>query len=346
MNEPIGRGPNPLGGPGGAPGPSAPPLAGSAGRTAAGRADVDGPQTPVVCARGLRKVYGSRVAVADLDLDVPAGAAVGLLGPNGAGKTTVIKMLLGLTRPSAGTVTLFGRPGTDPEARARVGFLPEHFRFHEWLRASEFLDFHARLYGIPAETRRERVHRALERVGLSHRAGSQLRTFSKGMLQRIGLAQALLNDPLLLVLDEPTSGLDPMGRREIRDLILDLRAQGVAVLLNSHILSEVEPVCDEVVILDLGRRVWQGPPHGLKGERVTVVAEIGGGSPALVERLRAAIPDLAVEDGRLSFSAPNPEVVADVAAMIVNAGARLYRLETRQISLEDRFVHVVRGREG
>jgi ABC-2 type transport system ATP-binding protein len=301
--------------------------------------------TAVVCARGLRKVYGSRVAVVGLDLDVSAGVVFGLLGPNGAGKTTVIKMLLGLAIPSAGTVTLFGRPNTDPGARSRVGFLPEHFRFHEWLTAWEFLDFHGRLYGIPKAERGARVARVLDRVGLAHRSDSQLGTFSKGMLQRIGLAQALLNDPLLLVLDEPTSGLDPVGRREIRDLILELRGEGVTVLLNSHILSEVERVCDEVAILDLGKLAWQGRPQGLGEDRVAVVAEMAGAPPGLVDALRATVPDVDVKDGLLSFTAPDAEVVAEVAAAIVASGARLYRLEPKQTSLEDLFVRLVQGRD-
>jgi ABC-2 type transport system ATP-binding protein len=299
-----------------------------------------------VSARGLRKTYGKRVAVVGLDLDVPAGVVFGLLGPNGAGKTTVIKMMLGLALPTAGTVTLFGRPNDDPSARARVGFLPEHFRFHEWLTGLEFLDFHGRLYGIPREERRTRVTRALDRVGLAHRADSQLGTFSKGMLQRIGLAQALLNDPLLLVLDEPTSGLDPVGRAEIRDLIVELRSEGVTVLLNSHILSEVERVCDEVAILDLGELAWRGNPRGFAEGRIEVSAQVSGYAEALVRDLRAALaPDLAAVDGTLSFTAPDLEHVAEVAAAITASGARLYRLEPRQTSLEDIFVRLVKGRD-
>ncbi len=301
--------------------------------------------TPVVQARGLRKVYGSRVAVAGLDLDVPAGTVFGLLGPNGAGKTSVIKMLLGLSIPSAGTVTLFGRSNPDPAARARVGFLPEHFRFHEWLTAAEFLDFHGQLYGIRAAERRDRVASALARVGLAHRADSQLGTFSKGMLQRIGLAQALLNDPMLLILDEPTSGLDPVGRMEIRDLILSLREEGVTVLLNSHILSEVERVCDEVAIIDLGQLAWQGRPSAIVDGRIEVTAQLAGGPPDLTETLRRIVPDVVRDDDRLTFTAASAETVAEVAATIIGSGARLYRLEPRQPSLEDLFVRLVKGRD-
>jgi ABC-2 type transport system ATP-binding protein len=303
------------------------------------------PGMPVVRARGLRKAYGSHVAVAGLDLDVPAGAVYGLLGPNGAGKTSVIKMLLGLSVPTAGTVTLFGLPNADPRARARVGFLPEHFRFHEWLTAVEFLRFHAELYGVRGAERGERVATALTRVGLGHRADSQLGTFSKGMLQRIGLAQALLNDPRLLILDEPTSGLDPVGRREIRDLILALRDEGVTVLLNSHILSEVERVCDEVAILDLGRLAWQGRPTSIAEGRIEVTAQIAGGPPELLDMLRPLAPDIMRDDDQLAFTAPDADTVASVAAALTASGARLYRLEPKQPSLEDLFVRLVKGRD-
>jgi ABC-2 type transport system ATP-binding protein len=295
--------------------------------------------------RGLRKVYGSRVAVHGLDLIAPRGRVVGLLGPNGAGKTTVIKMILGLVQPTAGTVTILGHPNTDPGARTRVGFLPEHFRFHDWLTAHEFLDFHGQLYGMSAETRRARIPHVLARVGLQQRADGRLRTFSKGMLQRIGLAQALLNEPELLILDEPTSGLDPVGRREVRDLIAELREAGVTVLLNSHILSEVESVCDEIAILDLGRLVWSGRPDEVALGRIQVVARVGGFRDSLLPALRAMAPDLEAENGVLRFQAPGDEAVADVAQALVAGGVRLYRLETRQTSLEDLFISLVEGRD-
>lgn len=300
---------------------------------------------PAVQIEGLRKVYGSRTAVDGLNLIVPRGQVFGLLGPNGAGKTTVIKTMLGLVRPTAGTVQLLGRPSTDPKSRAQVGFLPEQFRFHEWLTATEFLDFHGQLYGMRAADRRVRIPVALDRVGLAHRADSQLRTFSKGMLQRIGLAQAILNAPRLLILDEPTSGLDPVGRREVRDLIVDLRAQGVTVLLNSHILSEIEQVCDQVAILDLGKLVWEGRPDRLASERIEVTAEVGDVSEAALAEARALAPDLGFADGTLRFTAPGDALIADVVAALVTHGARLYSLQRQRPSLEDLFVRLVEGRD-
>jgi ABC-2 type transport system ATP-binding protein len=189
------------------------------------------------------------VAVADLTLLVGRGEVFGFLGPNGAGKTTSVKMLLGLTNPTAGSATLLGHPLGDRQARAKIGFLPEHFRFHEWLKAAEFLDLHGRLYGMSRAGRAAVIPDLLELVGLGHRAETKLSAFSKGMLQRIGLAQAMLNDPELVFLDEPTSGLDPLGRRLVRDIINGLRSEGTTVFLNSHLLSEIELTCDRVAFI-------------------------------------------------------------------------------------------------
>ncbi|MBI3764859.1 MAG: ABC transporter ATP-binding protein, partial [Chloroflexi bacterium] len=200
----------------------------------------------------LRKVFGDNVAVRGLTLQVPQGEVFGFLGPNGAGKTTSIKMLLGLVAPSSGTATLLGAPLGDRAARARIGFLPEHFRFHDWLSAEEFLTLHGQLYGMSPARLRQRTDELLELVGLTPFRRKFLRTFSKGMLQRIGLAQALLNDPALVFLDEPTSGLDPVGRRLVRDIIRGLRDRGTTVFLNSHLLSEVEITCDRVAFIKHG----------------------------------------------------------------------------------------------
>ncbi len=202
--------------------------------------------------RNLRKVFGDKVAVSNLTLSVERGEVFGFLGPNGAGKTTSVKMLLNLVFPSGGEGYLFGQPLNDPSIRSRVGFLPEHFRFHDWLRGDEFLQLHADLYRLPRLQARRRIGELLELVGLTAHASKKLREYSKGMLQRIGLAQALLNQPELVILDEPTSGLDPVGRRLVRDIIRDLRQRGVAVFINSHLLSEVEITCDRVAFIKHG----------------------------------------------------------------------------------------------
>ncbi|HEX2574986.1 MAG TPA: ABC transporter ATP-binding protein, partial [Aquihabitans sp.] len=220
---------------------------------------------PAIWCSSLRKRYGRQQAVADVSLEVRRGDVVGLLGPNGAGKTTVIKMLLGLVRPDAGEAMLLGRPATDPTTRQRVGYLPELFRYQPWLRATEVLDLHVRLSGldVPAPERRK----VLALVGLAERSSDRVGGFSKGMQQRLGLAVALVARPQLVVLDEPTSALDPVGRVDVRDIVLDLRARGVAVLLNSHLIGEVERVCDRVVILDRGRVAASGTLAELLGQR-------------------------------------------------------------------------------
>ncbi len=220
---------------------------------------------PAVWCSGLRKRYGRRPAVEDVSLEVGRGEVVGLLGPNGAGKTTVIKMLLGLVHPDAGDVMLLGRPATDPAARARIGYLPELFRYQPWLSAAEVLILHVRLarVSVPASEQRD----CLALVGLAERAGDRVGGFSKGMQQRLGLAVALVARPELVVLDEPTSALDPLGRVDVRDIVLALRSKGVAVLLNSHLIGEVERVCDRVVILDRGRVAASGTLAELLGQR-------------------------------------------------------------------------------
>lgn len=188
-----------------------------------------------------------------LDLTVQPGEVFGFLGPNGAGKTTTVKILLGLVAPTSGSSHLLGRPSGNAEARRRVGYLPENFRFHDWLTGYQLLDFHARLAGVEAAERRARIPRVLDMVGLGGRGNDRIRGYSKGMTQRIGLAQAIIHEPDLVLLDEPTSALDPVGRREVRDLIRSLRARGMTVFLNSHLLSEVEMVCDRVAIVEIGR---------------------------------------------------------------------------------------------
>ena len=216
------------------------------------------PAPPALELTGVRKTYGRTVALHDLSLRVEPGEVFGFLGPNGAGKTTTVKILLGLVRPTSGQARIFGLPCSDPAARRLVGYLPETFRFQDWLTGRELLELHADLAELSAEARAWRVPEVLRRVGLSDYSHDRLRTYSKGMLQRIGLAQAIIHNPRVLLLDEPTSALDPIGRRDVRDLIRELSARGMSVFLNSHLLSEVEMVCDRVAIIDRGRVVHTG----------------------------------------------------------------------------------------
>ncbi len=297
----------------------------------------------VIDTRGLRKEYGPKVAVADLTLDVRPGEVFGFLGPNGAGKTTSIKMLLSLTKPTAGEATLLGRPLGDRAARAKIGYLPEHFRFHEWLRADEFLNLHGELYGMDRAARGAAVPRLLRLVGLEERAATKLGAFSKGMLQRIGLAQALLNDPALVFLDEPTSGLDPIGRRVVRDIITDLRQRGMAVFLNSHFLSEVEKTCDRVAFIRSGRILQTSSLKEFEAEALQVVVRVGQPTPELLAGLARFGRDVAQQpgDGRIQLTLADEAQLPALASWVVQSGHSLYELTPTHLSLEERFLQVV-----
>ena len=289
----------------------------------------------------LRKEYGDRVVVQGLNLRVERGEIFGFLGPNGAGKTTSIKMLMGLVQPTAGSANILGHPLGDLRARAHIGFLPEQFRFHEWMRADEFLDFHAQLGGVPAAQRQKRIPEVIAEVGLASRQEQRLRSFSKGMLQRIGLAQALINDPELIFLDEPTSALDPIGRRDVRDIIHGLKARGVTIFLNSHLLSEIEQVCDRVAILDQGRVVREGPLEQLLHQRLELELEARPVTPRLLTALEPLCRELRADGDRLWATVDRRDQIPRVAAAIIASGAELFLLQSRSLSLEDLFVETV-----
>ncbi|CAN5247255.1 ABC transporter ATP-binding protein [soil metagenome] len=312
-----------------------------ADRRAAAQLVADLPPGPAAWCSGLRKRYGKQSAVADVSLEVGRGEVVGLLGPNGAGKTSVIKMLLGLVHPDAGEVVLLGRPGSDPAARARVGYLPELFRYQPWLSAAEVLALHVRLSAtdIPAQEQRE----VLERVGLGERTGDRLGGFSKGMQQRLGLAVALVARPELVVLDEPTSALDPLGRADVRDIVLSLREQGVAVLLNSHLIGEVERVCDRVVILDRGRVAASGSLAELLGRR-ELHLHLTGLSPAGQARLaETGVVERSGDWFTVALPADDVDTaVPDLVGDLVALGTRVHAVEPARISLEDRLLGILR----
>ncbi len=293
--------------------------------------------------QALRKEFGRKVAVADLSLQVPRGEIFGFLGPNGAGKTTSVKMLLGLIAPTAGAATLLGRPLGDRQVRAKVGFLPEHFRFHEWLTAGEFLDLHGKLYGMDPAGRAAVIPDLLELVGLSAQVDTKLAAFSKGMLQRIGLAQALINSPELVFLDEPTSGLDPMGRRLVRNIIAGLREEGTAVFLNSHLLSEIEMTCDRVAFIREGAVLRVAPLAELQAETIIVELRVGQPTPALVDELARFGTDVRLEKqtGRITITLPEAAGLPRMAAYLVAQGHELYELSPQRLSLEERFMQIV-----
>jgi ABC-2 type transport system ATP-binding protein len=298
----------------------------------------------VIETRGLRKRFGAKVAVADLSLSVGRGEVFGFLGPNGAGKTTSLKMLLGLIEPSAGTARVLGSPLGNRAARARVGFLPEHFRFHEWLTGHELLRFHGRLYGLSGSALRSRIDELLARVDLVEAADRALRTYSKGMLQRVGLAQALLNQPDLVFLDEPTSGLDPIGRLLVRDVIHELKSKGTAVFLNSHLLGEIEVTCDRVVFLKAGRTVRELDLRG-RVDRLEVELQIQGGGAETVRDLERFGRMMDVKGETIRLEIAERETLPRIAAFLVERGAQLYGMHAARPSLERIFLEVM-GEDG
>lgn len=254
-----------------------------------------------------------------------------------------MKMLLGLTAPTGGDARLLGRPLGDRAARARVGFLPEHFRFHEWLKAAEFLDLHGKLYGMDGGRRQKVIPELLQLVGLADRAETRLSAFSKGMLQRIGLAQALLNDPQLVFLDEPTSGLDPLGRRLVRVIISGLREEGTTVFLNSHLLSEIELTCDRVAFIRAGQVLRVASLAELQEEAVRVHVRVGQPTPDLLTNLSRFGSEVSLEkdNGRITLYLPDESHLPRLAAWLVSEGHTLYELSPQPLSLEERFIQIV-----
>lgn len=309
------------------------------------------PDVPAIEAHGLRKAFGDIVAVDDLTFTVGQGEVYGFLGPNGAGKSTTVKLLTGLIRPSSGDARLLGRKLGDRRTKKEIGYLPELFRFHDWLTANEFLDVHGRLAGMSGAERRQRIPEALALVGLTGRGDDRLRTFSKGMQQRAGLAQALLHRPRLIFLDEPTSALDPIGRRIVRDVIRDLSAQGTTIFLNSHLLSEVELVSDRVAILNRGIVVAEGRLDELRPQGLSVALRLDGWS----EEHRAIVTGFGsieslewVSDSMVILTASVPEeaAIAQLVAQLVADEALVYEVTPRKETLEDLFVSLVDQADG
>jgi len=294
---------------------------------------------PALRVDGIVKRFGNHVAVDGVSFEVARGVVYGILGPNGAGKTTSLKMLLGLIAPTSGGGTMLGRPLGDRAARAKVGFLPEHFRFQDWLTGRELLRFHGQLYGLSGRALAEKSDALLTRVDLQDAADRPIKGYSKGMTQRIGLAQALLNDPEIVFLDEPTSGLDPLGRLLVRDLIRDLRTRGTSVFLNSHLLGEVEATCDRVVFVKQGRVVHEmklgSEPSGLEVElRVD-------GAPSDVLAAHGAI--LASTNGSVRLRVAQESALPALAEALVRSGAKLYAMTPHRRSLEATFLEVMGG---
>jgi ABC-2 type transport system ATP-binding protein len=297
--------------------------------------------SPAISTKDLAKRYGEIQALAGLTMAIPRGSVFGFLGPNGAGKTTAVKLLLGLSRPTSGTAEVLGQPAGERTARRRVGYLPELFRYQPWLTAREVLTLHCELADIDRAAWPREIEDALAVVGLTERGSTRVATFSKGMQQRLGLGVALLGDPELVLLDEPTSALDPVGRHDVREIIRALRDRGMTVFLNSHLLTEVEQVCDRVAVVDRGRVIAEGTlAELLRSDTVRIRAT---DLPRDVAHALSGFGAAAQDGEWLVVRGVDAERVPELVAEIVRIGGRVYAVEPRHESLEDRFLRLLGG---
>jgi ABC-2 type transport system ATP-binding protein len=306
----------------------------------------------VIETNGLSKQYDGKAGCRNISLQVPRGVVFGFLGPNGAGKSTFVRTMLGLLHPTGGSAQMLGRPLGDVEARRKVGYLPELFRYQDWLTGRQLLEAHADLAGVPRAIRKRRIADLIERVGLTGREDEKIRRYSKGMQQRIGIACALIGDPELIFLDEPTSALDPIGRLEVRNLIAELRLEGKTIFLNSHLLSEVENLCDHVAIIHKSELIVQGDWRRLSDVKTQVEVRVDQLDPLVTERLQALAQHIEPleyqhNDGtsRWLIRLDDEERIPALVDLLSGQGVRLYELTPRLPHLEDVFLHWINRKE-
>ena len=303
----------------------------------------------VIETRELRKSYGKIEALKGVSIRVEKGQIYGLLGQNGAGKTTLIKILLGIVRKTEGEAGLLGQVAGDPSTRKRVGYLPEDHQFPGYHTAFSLMDFYGALYGVPSDERRKRIPETLELVGIAGRMHSKIRTYSKGMKQRLGIAQSLMHDPEVIFLDEPTDGVDPLGRREIRELMGRLKDRGHTIFLNSHLLGEVELICDRVAILQQGRLVREGTIAELTKQKGRYEIAVAPGqqfpSDAIIKLGFNVLPVLEKPDlFDVSFTSEG-QTIDSAVKVVVEKGLSLRHLIEKKQTLEDAFLATVEGAE-
>ncbi|UCD17068.1 MAG: ABC transporter ATP-binding protein [Candidatus Zixiibacteriota bacterium] len=305
-------------------------------------------QTTAIQITGISKNFrgtlrGNEVrALVDVSLAVNHGEIFGLLGPNGAGKTTLVKILLGALRPSAGTATINGHDITTAAARGRVGFLPENHRFPPYQTGLQMLYCFGGMTGMSRSEIRVKADGLLELVGMSQWRGTRVKKYSKGMMQRLGLAQVMLNDPEIVFLDEPTDGVDPIGRHEIRNILLDLKKMGKTIFLNSHLLAEVESICDRVAILDRGKLIKTGPVAGLIDVRPAYRIETTGLNVETAQKIQDVYPGAIIDDNRIRVTFDDPLQVNGLTDLIRECGVSLISVTPEKISLEESFMQLIR----
>jgi ABC-2 type transport system ATP-binding protein len=291
----------------------------------------------------VRKTYGKNIhALRGVNIQVGRGEIFGLLGPNGAGKTTLVKIMMTVVRPTKALGTILGRPLGHRGKLARTGYLPENHRFPGYLTGLQLLDCYAALARVPKADRKKRASVLLERMGLSQWVDARIDKYSKGMLQRLGIAQAMMNDPELVVLDEPTDGLDPVGRRDVRELLLELRRAGKTVFLNSHLLSELEMVCDRVAILVDGLVARQGTLRELTEHTVEYKIAFTGDAGAIREKLQAV--GASIDRGIVTLTGHDPRKVNEAIDLLRSAGLLIESVQPHRFSLEDILVEAMGGR--
>ena len=294
----------------------------------------------------LIKDYTSVRALDNVSLEVCQGECFGLLGPNGAGKTTLMKILLDLISPSSGLATIFNQPVKNEKIREKVGYLPERVKIYDFLKGSEFLDYQGKLYGMEQNKRNKRVEECLKMVGMYEEKSRRIGEYSKGMVQRIGLAQALLNEPDLLLLDEPAAGLDPISNKEIRDILLRLKEARVTIFINSHLLSEIEMICDRVAILHRGHLVKMGTKQELTTKGELIELRVEGINDQLIEKLRGISIQLQLEGNQIILSPKDAKTIIAIPETVINHGGKLLSLTSRVESLEDIFYRLIKEEEG
>lgn len=301
----------------------------------------------IVELRNVRKEYptgwgGTILALDDVSFEVYRGEIFGLVGPNGSGKTTTLKLILGLIFPTSGEVKVFGSSPFDISVKNRIGFLPDGPYFYDFLNADELLDFYGRLFGYSKSEREERIEQLLELVGMKRFRKMPLRNYSKGMMQRIGLAQALINDPDLLLLDEPTTGIDPIGAHDIKQLMLQLREQGKTIFLCSHLLADVQMICDRVVILNLGRVIRKGTVKELLEPTAVTEIVVRDVSDEVFERIRGLEVAIERKDGDVIFRLSEHDRVPEVIDVIRSCNGHVVSITRVTETLEDVFIKAVR----